>query len=111
MREDGRGLYWLIRGYDSTMLIFEKRVKISHFPREQIRRLLQSLTARAGLRFEEIVGAHARRGTKIANNLLRVRPDGHSYMCGHNPHFIATIADENGKPLPYPRSLNEIGRS
>jgi hypothetical protein len=106
MREGGPGLHWLIRGYDSTTLMFEKRVKFSHFSREQIRRVLQSLAARAGLGFDEIIGAHARRRTKIANDLLKVTRDGHSYMCGLNPHFIATVADENGKPLRYPPPLD-----
>jgi hypothetical protein len=106
MRERGPGAYWLIRGYDGTKLIFEKRVRLGQFTTEQIRRVLQSLAARAGLQYEEIVKAHARRGTEIANDLLEVRRDGHSYMCGLNPHFIATVADENGKPLRYPPPLD-----
>jgi hypothetical protein len=106
MRERGPGAYWLIRGYDGTKLIFEKRVRLGQLTTEQIRRVLQSLAARAGLGFDEIIGAHARRRTKIANDLLKVTGDGHSYMCGLNPHFIATVADENGKPLRYPPPLD-----
>jgi hypothetical protein len=51
------------------------------------------LTAKAGLSFDEIVGACAKRRTKIANEHLQVQRDGPYpvFMCGSNPHFIASI--------------------
>jgi hypothetical protein len=62
--------------------------------------LLRALTAKAGLDYREIVGAYARRRTKIANDLLEVRRDGpyQHFWCGNNPHFEVVLVDENGKP-------------
>jgi hypothetical protein len=64
--------------------------------------LLKALAAKAGLGFDEIVGAYAKRRTKIANNLLEVQREGpHAiFMCGSNPHFIASIVfDGLRKPI------------
>ena len=90
-------LYWMIRGFDSTKPIFEERVGLGQFTEQQIQRVLQALTAKAGLRFTEIVGAYARRRSKIANKLLEVHRDGLTYLCGTNPHFVASVVDESGK--------------
>jgi len=93
--------YWLIRGYDSTTLIFEKKVKLGQFTEDQIRRLLQALVAKEGLSCAEMLGAYAKRGTTISNNLLEVHKDLRqpTYMCGTNPHFVASVVGEDGKIL------------
>jgi len=50
-----------------------------------------ALAAKAGLTFDEIVGAYAKRRTRIANCLLVVSRDGPEqwFLCGANPHFSA----------------------
>ncbi len=94
--------YWRIQGYDSTELIFERRILVGQLTDSQIRDLLKALTAKAGLTFNEIIGAYAKRRTRIANDLLSVRRDGAgpTIWCGDNPHFIACMVDENGKVVP-----------
>jgi len=93
--------YWLIRGYDSNTLIFEKKVKLGQFTEDQIRRLLQALVAKEGLTCAEMLGAYAKRGTTISNNLLEVHKDFSqpTYTCGTNPHFVASVVGEDGKIL------------
>jgi hypothetical protein len=102
MAKSANRRFWLIRGYDSLEPIFEKKVSAGQFTDEQIKRLLQALAAKQGLTLDEILGAFAKRKTKIANSLLEVHYDYPSYTCGLNPHFIATIVDEDGRPLPKP---------
>ena len=53
--------------------------------------MLKALAAKAGLQYEEMVGAYARRNSKISNDLLVVKRDGLDpvYTCGESPHFIA----------------------
>jgi hypothetical protein len=70
--------YWLIQGYDSLTLIYEKRVACGQLTDEQVKALLKALVAKAGLTFDEIIGAYAKRRTKIANDLLLVQRDGPS---------------------------------
>lgn len=50
-----------------------------------------ALAAKAGLTFDEIVSAYAKRRTRIANCLLDVSRDGpeQRFLCGANPHFSA----------------------
>jgi len=90
--------YWLIRGYEGTSEIFATRVSIGHFSEEQIKGLLRSLAAKAGLTFDEIVGAYAKRKSRISNNLLSIHKDFAQpvWMCGENPHFTAAVVDEKG---------------
>jgi hypothetical protein len=69
--------------------------------------LLKALVVKAGLSFDEIVGAYSKRGTKISNSLLSVHKDAThaTLMCGSNPHFAAQIVDENGNRIaPHGRS-------
>jgi hypothetical protein len=87
-------LYWHIEGYDSLNKIYDRKIKAGYFSEKQIQTLLMALAARAGLNFDEIVSAYAKKGTKIANELLSVQKDGPypiTYSCGSNPHFIARI--------------------
>jgi hypothetical protein len=100
-----KDFYWRVRGYDSTTPIFEKTVTVTWFSEGQIKQLLKALVARAGLDYSEIVGAYAKRGTKIANDHLHVHKDPAqpTYMCGSNPHFTASIVDAEGKIMVHPR--------
>lgn len=88
--------YWHIVGYDSSEKIFEKKVKLGCYSENQIEQLLMALAARAGLDFDEIMGAYAKRGTKVANDLLDVHRDGFhaTVMCGTNPYFIAKVTKD-----------------
>lgn len=98
-------LYWRIRGYDSLTEIFGITVECGQFSDDQIQHLLKALTAKAGLEYRDIVGAYARRRTKIANESLAVHNDCEysTYSCGENPHFAAAVVDENGKIIRHPR--------
>ncbi len=86
---------WLIRGYESTTLIYERVIPLALYSEKQARSLLQALTAKAGLTNDEIVGAYARRGSKLRNSLLDVSRDGPecSFSCGSNPFFTAVPTD------------------
>jgi hypothetical protein len=88
-----RRLHWLIRGYDSTTMIYEKTVDAGQITQIQMTALLKALAAKAGLTDDEIVGAYATRRTKIANDLLRVQREGPqvTFSCGSSPYFVASI--------------------
>jgi hypothetical protein len=98
--------YWQIRGYDNTKTIFETKVDLGQFTKDQIQDVLRALAGRAGLTFDEIVGAYAKRRTKIANDLLDVQHDRRrsTYLCGSNPHFAASLVDESGKIIVHPNN-------
>lgn len=71
----GRGLksgtrYWLIRGFDSNKLIFEAKISTGQISRDKLEQLLKALAGKAGLSFEEMVAAYAKRRTRVANSLL-----------------------------------------
>ena len=85
--------YWHIEGYDSLTKIYDRKVKSGYCGENQIQSLLKALAARAGLSLDEIVGAYARKRSKISNDLLLVRRDGpyQVFTCGGNPHFVARI--------------------
>jgi hypothetical protein len=55
--------------------------------------------------YDEIVGAYVKRRTKIANDLLAIHREAESatLSCGTNPHFVASVVDENGKIIRYPK--------
>lgn len=52
-----------------------------------------ALAAKAGLNFNEIVGAYAKKNTKTSNDFLSIQKDGPYpvYTCGDNQHFHARI--------------------
>jgi hypothetical protein len=79
-------------------MIYERKVDAGQLSEDQLKSLLRALVAKAGLTFDEIVGACAKRGTKIANNLLLVQRDGPDprFSCGTNPYFIASIVQSHG---------------
>jgi hypothetical protein len=66
---------WLIRGFDGLTKIFEIKISVGQLTDDQMKQMLKALTAKAGLEYREIVGAYAKRGTKIANDLLIVHRD------------------------------------
>jgi len=92
--------YWLIRGYDGVDTIFKQLVPVGSV--RDIKTLLQCLTAKAGLEFEEIVGAHCRKRTRLHNNLLEVSSEGPcpTYYCGTDPHFTALVVSDASKEAP-----------
>jgi hypothetical protein len=104
MKLTTRKLYWRIRGYDSSKPIFEKTVEHGQFTENQMKHLLMTLAAKAGLGYDHIVGAYATRRTKIANDFLIVHTDFKypSLSCGLNPHFVASVVDENRKITSFP---------
>jgi hypothetical protein len=90
---------WRIQGYDSSTLIFEERFPVSQMSTAQVIELLRALASRH-LTSSEIVGAYARRGTRIANDLVQVHKDRQDekrrmvFMCGSNPYYVATPEDK-----------------
>ena len=84
---------WLIQGYDSTTMIYEREVEAEQITQVQMKALLKTLTAKAGLTCDETVAAYAKKGTKIANDLLRIQKDGPhpNFSCGSNPFFVARL--------------------
>jgi len=68
-----------------------------------MKQLLMALATKAGLEFNEIVGAYAMRRTKIANELLTVYKDSicPTLWCGDQPCFVASVVDERGKITPF----------
>lgn len=93
---------WLIEGYDGFTAIYEKRVDVGQLTQGQVKALLMALTAKAGLTFDEILGAYAERGTRIANKLLQVQREVPYtiFMGGVGPHFKASIVPRGSrKPI------------
>lgn len=90
-------IYWHIEGYDSTIKIYDRKVKVGYFSEKQIQALLMTLAAKTGLALDEIVGSYAKKGTRIKNNLLAIQKDGPypRYSCGDNPYFTARVVREN----------------
>lgn len=86
---------WRIRGYVSTTEIFNQSVPIGQMTESGMRELLRALAAR-DLSPLEVIGAYAKRGTRISNGLLEIRTENQPekrrtiYTCGHNPHYIVT---------------------
>jgi len=103
-RED---IFWHIQGYDSLTKIYDQKVKAGYFSQYKIQDLIKALAATAGqLTFDKILGAYAKRKTKVANDLLQVDKEGPypEFRCGINPHFIARIVDEKGMSISQKRS-------
>ena len=86
----------MIEGYSSTDLIFKQEIPVGCLTQNQLIEMLKCLTAHAGLTPTEIVGAYAKRKTKISNDLLSVRKDGlhPQFTCGDNTHFIARVKSD-----------------
>lgn len=82
-------------------MIYERKISDGDMTQRQVKCLLKSLVAKAGLSFDEIVDAHARRRSRGSNTLLDVQKDGPQlrFACGQNPHFIAVLTHEDQASL------------
>lgn len=90
--------YWEITGWNSTTMIFEKRVKCSYFSEKRMKELLMALTAKHGLTDDEIISSYAHSNTKIAiPSLLEVQVYNKPYSmsCGINPFFTVQIKTDD----------------
>lgn len=110
-QKDKFQLHWLIRGYESTKKIFERKVKYGVFSEQQIQTLLMVL-AGTDLNFDEILGACARKGTKIHTDLLKVEHEAsqsvYIYTCGRgNRYFIAEIAERKERQAQIAKNLGQ----
>jgi len=85
--------YWVVEGFDSEKEIYSERIKATLISPSRMESLLKTLTARAGLTFDEIVGAYVIKGAKRHNAHLEVHRDvKHStLMCGSDPCFAARL--------------------
>jgi hypothetical protein len=60
-----------------------------------LKELLRALAAKE-LSPQEVIGAYAKKGTRLSNGLLDIRQETDiekrrtNYYCGHDPHFVAT---------------------
>lgn len=90
-------MQWHIVGWDSQEKIFETHAPLGCFSEKQIQSLLMCLAANYGLTGDEIVGAYARRRTRLANDLLACTKDGlyPVYNCGDNPYFTARVEKDS----------------
>jgi len=90
--------YWLLEGYDGTKKFYERRLDVGQLTTNQAKALIRALTAKAGLTFDEIVGAYAKKRTRIANVHLGVHKDGPYpvFWCGNQPHFIISARNADG---------------
>ncbi|MGC2613254.1 MAG: hypothetical protein WA354_04420 [Terracidiphilus sp.] len=85
---------WHIRGYDGTTEIFDQSVSIRQITDSGIKELLRALVAK-NLSPHELIGAYAKRGTQVSNDLLEIRKENQLekkrtlYTCGANPHYAA----------------------
>ena len=84
---------WMIQGWDGSRKIFEAEVNVNKLGPNQIKSLLRTLTAKGGLTFDEILGAHLKKRTKGSTEHLHVNvdPQHHELTCGSNPHFVARV--------------------
>jgi hypothetical protein len=94
--------YWRIIGYRGlTEIFFDTRISVGLLSEGALADLLRCLTAKAGLNYEQIVGAYVRRGTKGANALLKITRNGRTpqFTCGKNPRFAAAMVDESSQRI------------
>jgi hypothetical protein len=103
-------LYWRIEGFKKLETVFKKDVPVGSFTNDQIRQVLRALAAKGGLSNAEIVGAYAKRRTRIANDLLEVHRDGPKpqYWCGSDPVFTARVVDESGKRARFGPDIGQV---
>ena len=90
--------HWLIEGYDGAKKIYERRVDYGQLTTDQAKALIRALTAKAGLTFDEIVGAYAKKRTQIATAHLDIHKDGPFpvFWCGNQPHFVISARNGDG---------------
>jgi hypothetical protein len=87
---------WRIRGYDSLTLIFDESVPTGQMTEGNMKELLRVLVAK-DLLPHELIGAYAKRGTRISNALLEIQKENQFekrrtvYTCGNNPFYSADV--------------------
>jgi hypothetical protein len=97
--------FWRIgvqKGYET---LFDKIIPAGSITDAQLRELLKCLAAKT-MSYEDIVGGYVKRKTKLAHKFLDVQGDGLGYYCGivgSDPTSIASLLDENKKPIPRPK--------
>jgi hypothetical protein len=90
--------YWRINGQKKFDTIFDEMIPEGCITERQLKELLKCLSAKAGLTYEEIIGAYVKRKTKRAHMILEVQGNGLGYFCGNDPAFVATLVDEERNP-------------
>lgn len=88
----GTSPHWLVEGYDSFTLKFRVSIPQSHITLDNLKAALRSLAAIDSLTAQEILSAFAKHRSSSYAPLLEVKKcgDQDSYMCGGNPHVVAT---------------------
>ena len=87
---------WRIRGYDSLTPIFDQSVPVGQLTESNMKELLRALVAK-DLLPHELIGAYAKRGTKIHNRCLEIQKENQPekrrtiYTCGDNPYYTADV--------------------
>ena len=87
---------WRIRGYDSTTETFDQSVPFGQMTKGNLKELLRALVAK-DLSPGELIGAYAKRSTRISNGFLEIRKENQLekrrtiYTCGQNPHYVVTF--------------------
>jgi hypothetical protein len=86
--------YWIVRGFDGTSQLFERKLVRGHYRGAAIEKLLVALASQQ-LQLDELLGACAIVGAPQRNELLAVRRDDHGNMTiGQNPHYLARQIEE-----------------
>lgn len=89
--------YWVIRGYKGTEKIYDKKIKNGVVTLENMKEVLKSFVVKEGaLTLDETLGAYAKIGSHIRNELLHVHHDqiNRTLMCGNDIYFTAQIVNE-----------------
>ena len=89
--------FWVIRGYDSAQLIFERRLPLGSLSEREVGQMLQRLAAR-DLTCDEVVRSSLRKRAKGYIGHLEIHRDarragGFCLMTTGNPHFTATAEE------------------
>ena len=97
--------FWLLRGYNGLELIWESDlIPVGLLSEAKVQEALRVMAASGSLSYDEILGAHVKRKTRRANDLLQVQKNGPypEYTCGGNPYFTAMVVDKKGERILYP---------
>jgi hypothetical protein len=87
---------WRIRGYDSLTPIFDESIPLGQITQDKVMELLRALVAKHLLP-HDLIGAYARRGTKIHNKQLEIQKENLPekrrtlYTRGDNPYYTADV--------------------
>ena len=90
------GRYYVIEIFDSTKLLFQRKIPIGQIGPNKLRALLTTLVAKHGLCDEEVVTAHLNKNCRSHRDLLNVQQSaglGFVLICGDNPHGAVRVVD------------------